>query len=131
MPAGVRTAGTTSARLAAALPGEDDGAEPSATYALGGALPGNGPSTDQNHQRHRFPTRYTRADIELLAQVDEAHETLSGPATRRILEREFRDYGKPEFERLAAISNGHLYNLPAPHAIVSDSRTTRRRGPAR
>ena len=61
--------------------------------------------------RHRFPTRYTRADIELLAQVDEAHETLSGPATRRIFEREFGHYGKLEFERLAAISNGHLYNL--------------------
>jgi transposase InsO family protein len=61
--------------------------------------------------RHRFPTRYSRADIELLAQVDEAHETLSGPATRRILEREFRQYGKADFERLAAISNGHLYNL--------------------
>ncbi len=62
-------------------------------------------------RRHRFPSRYTRADIELLAQVDEAHETLSGPATRRILQREFREYGKPEFGRLAAISNGHLYNL--------------------
>ena len=62
-------------------------------------------------RRHRFPTRYTRADIELLAQVDEAHESLSGPATRCILEREFREYGKPEFQRLAAISNGHLYNL--------------------
>ena len=62
-------------------------------------------------RRHRFPSRYTRADIELLAQVDEAHETLSGPATRRILQREFREYGKPEFRRLAAISNGHLYNL--------------------
>ena len=37
--------------------------------------------------RHRFPTRYTRADIELLAQVDEAHQTLSGPASRRIFER--------------------------------------------
>jgi transposase InsO family protein len=61
--------------------------------------------------RHRFPTRYTRADIELLAQVDEAHETLSGPATRRILAREFGHYGKLEFQRLAAISNGHLYNL--------------------
>src|SRR5208282_3377317 len=61
--------------------------------------------------RHRFPTRYTRADIELLAQVDEAHESLSGPATRRILEREFHQYGKPEFQRLAGISNGHLYNL--------------------
>jgi transposase InsO family protein len=61
--------------------------------------------------RHRFPSRYTRADIELLAKVDEAHETLSGPATRRILQREFREYGKKEFQRLASISNGHLYNL--------------------
>jgi len=65
----------------------------------------------KTNRRHRFPTRYTRADVELLAQVDEAHESLSGPATRRILEREFREYGKPEFQRLAAISNGHLYNL--------------------
>jgi hypothetical protein len=62
-------------------------------------------------RRYRFPQHYTRADIELLAQVDEAHEGLSGPATRRILEREFREYGKAEFERLAGISNGHLYNL--------------------
>lgn len=62
-------------------------------------------------RRHRFPQRYTRADIELLAQVDQAHDGLSGPATRRILEREFQQYGKPQFERLAAISNGHLYNL--------------------
>jgi transposase InsO family protein len=65
----------------------------------------------QSSRRHCFPQRYTRADIELLAQVDEAHEGLSGPATRCILEREFREYGKREFERLAAISNGHLYNL--------------------
>ena len=42
------------------------------------------------YRRRRFPQRYTRADIELLASVDEAHETLSGPATRRILERELR-----------------------------------------
>jgi transposase InsO family protein len=65
----------------------------------------------KSSRRHCFPQRYTRADIELLAQVDEAHEGLSGPATRRILVREFREYGKREFERLAAISNGHLYNL--------------------
>ena len=62
-------------------------------------------------RRHRFPLRYTSADIELLARVDEAHESLSGPATRRILQREFQVYGKAEFQRLAAISNGHLYNL--------------------
>jgi transposase InsO family protein len=65
----------------------------------------------EGNHRHRFATRYTRADIELLAQVDEAHETLSGPATRRILQREYREYRKPEFQRLASISNGHLYNL--------------------
>jgi hypothetical protein len=33
-----------------------------------------------HYRRHRFPQRYTRADIVLLATVDEAHETLSGPA---------------------------------------------------
>jgi transposase InsO family protein len=63
------------------------------------------------YRRHRFPQRFTFADIELLATVDEAHETLSGPATRRILEREFQDYGKPEYQRLASISVAHLYNL--------------------
>ena len=61
--------------------------------------------------RPRFQPHYTAADIELLAAVDNAHETLSGPATRHILKREFEVYGKPEFERLAKLSNGHLYNL--------------------
>src|SRR5664279_4630632 len=63
------------------------------------------------YRRRRFPERYTRADIELLATVDEAHETLSGPATRRILQREFELYGKQEYARLAVISVAHLYNL--------------------
>ena len=61
--------------------------------------------------RPRFQRRYTPADVELLAAVDEAHDTLSGPATRHILKREFEVYGKAEFERLAKLSNGHLYNL--------------------
>jgi transposase InsO family protein len=63
------------------------------------------------YRRHRFPQRYTRADVELLALVDEAHENLSGPATRRILQREYQLYGKPEYARLATISVAHLYNL--------------------
>jgi transposase InsO family protein len=63
------------------------------------------------YRRHRFPQRYTRAAIELLAIVEEAHESLSGPATRRILQREYQHYGKPEYERLASISVAHLYNL--------------------
>ena len=63
------------------------------------------------YRRHSFPRRYTRADIELLAAADEVHECLSGPATRRILEREHSVYGKAEFARLASISVAHLYNL--------------------
>jgi transposase InsO family protein len=63
------------------------------------------------YRRRRFAQLYTRADIELLAAVDEAHETLSGPATRRILEREHQVYQQPEYARLAAISVAHLYNL--------------------
>jgi transposase InsO family protein len=63
------------------------------------------------YRRHRFVSRYERADCELLAAVDEAHGTLSGPATRKILEREWHDFGDTRFQRLAAISVAHLYNL--------------------
>jgi hypothetical protein len=62
-------------------------------------------------ERPRYQRHYTAADVALLASVDAAHERLSGPATRHILKREFEVYGKAEFERLARLSNGHLYNL--------------------
>ena len=39
-------------------------------------------------RRRRFPRHYTPQDMALLAAVDAAHEGLSGPAVRRILERE-------------------------------------------
>lgn len=61
--------------------------------------------------RPRFATKYTAADIALLAAVDEVHEDLSGPAARRVLEREYEVFGKPEYERLADLSVSHLYNL--------------------
>jgi transposase InsO family protein len=47
----------------------------------------------------------------LLAEVDRAHQWLSGPATKRILEREFQIFNHRQFERLAGISVSHLYNL--------------------
>ena len=62
-------------------------------------------------RRHRFPTRYRPGDIQLLAKVDGAHEGLSGPAVRRILQREFEVHGLAPYERLAAISASHIYNL--------------------
>jgi hypothetical protein len=58
-----------------------------------------------------FPTTYTPTDIALLAQVDEAHCVLSGPATKKIFQREFMIFGKAEYGRLSKISVSHLYNL--------------------
>jgi len=59
----------------------------------------------------RFTARYTPADIALLAQVDEAHETLSGPATQKILYRQYHEFADAGYERLAEISAAHIYNL--------------------
>jgi len=63
------------------------------------------------YQRSKFAMRYTSTDVILLAYVDQAHGNLSGPATRRILEREYAEYGQAAYERLATISVAHLYRL--------------------
>jgi transposase InsO family protein len=65
----------------------------------------------QPSQRLRFPRKYTDRDITLLAETDRAHEWLSGPATRCILRREYEQFSKQQFARLATISTAHLYNL--------------------
>jgi transposase InsO family protein len=65
----------------------------------------------QGGGRRRFPMKYTVQDLELLIEVDRAHQRLSGPATRRILEREWQVFGRKEYARLAEISVAHLYNL--------------------
>ena len=61
--------------------------------------------------RRRFATRYTDADVGLPAEVDRAHERLNGPSTRRILQREYQEFGRKEYERLAGIPASHIYNL--------------------
>jgi transposase InsO family protein len=65
----------------------------------------------QSGSRRRFPLKYTVQDLELLIGVDRAHQQLSGPATRRIIEREWHVFGKREYANLAEISASHLYNL--------------------
>jgi hypothetical protein len=63
------------------------------------------------YRRRRFPLRHTRADIERLAQVDEARKTLSGPATQKVLQPEYYDFGDQRYRRLARLSVAHLYRL--------------------
>lgn len=60
---------------------------------------------------NRFTAKYTIRDCELLAQTDNLHGRLSGPATRRILERQYKIYADKKFERLSGISSSHIYNL--------------------
>src|SRR6202171_3042866 len=66
---------------------------------------------ESSFRRHRFQSRFTPADLELLAKVDEQTETMSGPATKMILEREWGLYKQAEYKRLATISVAHIYNL--------------------
>ena len=66
---------------------------------------------ERSYRRNQFARHYTGADIELLGTGDEAHGTLRGPATQKILYREFYEYGDERYGRLAAISVPHIYNL--------------------
>jgi transposase InsO family protein len=74
-------------------------------------------------RRNRFHITYTEADKELLAQTDNAHERLSGPATKRILERQYCVYGDTRFVRLKGISVAHIYRLRQSPLYQRRSRT--------
>jgi transposase InsO family protein len=58
-----------------------------------------------------FSRRYTQEDIRLLAAMDERHGTPCGPAVKKLCERAYGLFGQREYQRLAAISVSHLYNL--------------------
>ena len=58
-----------------------------------------------------FARKYTAADVELLVEMDRAHEDVCGPATAHLLQRAHAVYGDPRYERLAGLSVSHLYNL--------------------
>jgi transposase InsO family protein len=58
-----------------------------------------------------FARKYTQADLTLLVEMDKAHEDVCGPAIAHLLQRAYRAYGDPRYERLATLSVSHLYNL--------------------
>ena len=67
-------------------------------------------------KRYRAPTapfarKYTPLDIELLVEMDKAHEDVCGPAIIHLLRRAFHNYDDVRYERLAKLSSSHLYNL--------------------
>ena len=76
----------------------------------------------QPASRNGFRKRYTESDIRLLAKLDELHETLSGPAAKKLCERAWRVFDCPEYKRLATISVSHLYNLRRSSAYLNQRR---------
>jgi transposase InsO family protein len=74
-------------------------------------------------RRHSFPTIYNSNDIALLIRTDNAHERMSGLATREIFKREHDVYGKTEYCRLKDISSSHIYNLRGRRQYMSASLT--------
>ena len=62
-------------------------------------------------KRFGFTRTYTDADVLLLAHTDVLHGTLSGPATKKLMERAFEVFGERRYQRLATVSVAHLYNL--------------------
>ena len=81
------------------------------TRLIGRCLQGQQLAKRYRRPQHGFPRKYTAADVTLLAQTDALHHTLSGPATRCLLQRAFTVYGDARYARLATLSVGHLYNL--------------------
>jgi len=81
-------------------------------------------------KRHRFTKRYTLTDIALLARTDELHDYLSGPATKKIMEREWAVYGHSDFRNISQISIAHLYNLRRSHLYRGITKRYTRTKPA-
>lgn len=73
--------------------------------------------------RNRFEKIYGVTDIELLLKTDNVHGRISGPATRKVLEREYSVFNKIEYENVRKISPSHIYNLRQTRQYVSQALT--------
>jgi len=79
--------------------------------------------TLKQYQRHSFKRTYTDHDIVVLAKTDEAHSSLSGPATLKIMADEYLKFDDKEYERLSTISPAHIYNLRGKHLYRATTTT--------
>ena len=82
------------------------------------------------YRRYRFSRKYTPTEVMLLAETDELHGWLSGPAMKKIIEREYEVYGHSAFKNISLISVAHLYNLRGSNAYRSITRRFTKTKPA-
>ena len=62
-------------------------------------------------RRNGFKPKYNKADIRLLAEMDERHNQPSGPVLKKLCERAYARFNEQQYQRLSEISVSHLYNL--------------------
>ena len=72
--------------------------------------------------RTSFTRSFTETDVRLLAHTDTLHGTLSGPATKKLMERAWLVFDDAPYERLATISVAHLYTCASAQAIFATAR---------
>lgn len=65
----------------------------------------------KKYQRNKFEKKYNIEEIAQLADIDNAHGQLSGPATRKIINDDYEQFGKTEYETLKDLSVTHMYRL--------------------
>ncbi len=80
-------------------------------------------------KRHRFPKKYAPTDVARLIETDNAHQRLSGPATKEILRREYEVFHREAFQNISSISSSHIYNLRDTRQYQSHSLTIKKTNP--
>ena len=80
-------------------------------------------------KRHRFPRKYTPGDVACLIETDNAHQRLSGPATKEILRREYQVFHREPYQNISQISSSHIYNLRGTRQYQSHSLTIKKTQP--
>jgi len=82
-------------------------------------------------RRHRFPRKYTPEDVARLIETDNAHQRLSGPATKEILRREYGVFHHEDYRNISQISSSHIYNLRDTRQYQSHSLTIKKTNPVK
>ena len=67
----------------------------------------------KEYKRYKFPKKYDLKEVALLADIDNAHNCLAGPATKQIIKEDCNLFGKTEYEKIKDLSVSHLYRLRA------------------
>ena len=81
--------------------------------------------------RHKFDKIYSPSDVARLVETDNAHQRLSGPATKATMQREYSMFGRSEYKTIQNISVSHLYNLRETRQYKSHSLTVKKTIPVK